>query len=467
MGSVTAAPHVMVLPFPAQGHVTPLMELSHRLVERGFEVTFVNTELIHQLMLEALRPANNGGTGCTEMEGIRLVSVPDGLAEGDDRRDLGKYVDSVRRCVPGYLEQLIRDTEASGRAKVKWLVGDVTMAMCFGAASKLGVRVAGFCPASAACYGMVTKVPQLIEDGFMDENGSPKRHDSFELAPGLPKLCPTQMPWSIDGAPEGQQATYQMMSGNIEATIRFAEIVACNSFLDAEPAAFEHFPGIMSIGPLFADSELRKPVGQFLPEDARSLQWLDSQPDRSVVYVAFGSLAMLDRRQFEELALGLELTGRPFLWVVRPDFTTGGLSKAWFDEFQDRVGGKGMVVSWCPQQKVLAHRAVACFVSHCGWNSTMEGVRNGVPFVCWPYFCDQHLDRNYICDIWRTGLEVLHGDDGIVTKEEVSSKVNHVIEDQGIAERARTLKDAARNCLSEKGGSSYENFNKLVDLLRE
>ncbi|KAK3149296.1 hypothetical protein QOZ80_3AG0215490 [Eleusine coracana subsp. coracana] len=207
----------------------------------------------------------------------------------------------------------------------------------------------------------------------------------------MPKICPSQMPWSIDGAPEGQEIVYKLMSGNIQETIRFADIVICNSFLDAEPASFEHFPNILPIGPLFADGELRKPVGQFLSEDARSLQWLDSQPDRSVVYVAFGSLTIFDQRQFEELALGLELTGRPFLWVVRPDFTTGGLSKAWFNEFQDRVAGSGMIVSWCPQQKILAHRAVACFMSHCGWNSTMEGVRNGVPFVCWPYFCDQHL----------------------------------------------------------------------------
>jgi UDP:flavonoid glycosyltransferase YjiC (YdhE family) len=69
-------------------------------------------------------------------------------------------------------------------------------------------------------------------------------------------------------------------------------------------------------------------------------------------------------------------------------------------------------------------------MSHCGWNSTMEGVRNGVPFVCWPYFCDQHLDRSYICDMWRTGLAVSQGEDGIVTKEEVSSKVEQVIGDQ-------------------------------------
>ena len=121
----------------------------------------------------------------------------------------------------------------------------------------------------------------------------------------------------------------------------------CNSFRDAETAALELFPSIVPIGPLFADAELLKPVGQLLPEDTGCLRWLDAQPGGSVVYVAFGSFAIFNPRQFEELALGLELTGRPFLWVVRPDFTTGGgLSKAWFDEFQGRVAGRGVVVSW-------------------------------------------------------------------------------------------------------------------------
>jgi hypothetical protein len=93
-------------------------------------------------------------------------------------------------------------------------------------------------------------------------------------------------------------------------------------------------------------------------KEAGSLRWLDSQPDRSIVYVPFGSLATLDQRQFEELALGLELTGRPFLWVVCPDFMTSGLSKAWFDEIEGRVAARGMVVSWCSNRRCQASCAL-------------------------------------------------------------------------------------------------------------
>ncbi|CAN6292572.1 unnamed protein product [Urochloa humidicola] len=279
----------------------------------------------------------------------------------------------------------------------------------------------------------------------------------------MPAFPTSQMPW-MDGMGTPVGAMFELISGFIKLS-SLAEVVFCNSFDEAEAGAFKLFHDFLPIGPLFADREYKKPVGHFLPEDERCVEWLDAQPDGSVVYVAFGSMAIFDPRQFGELAEGLELTGRPFLWVVRPDFTPG-LNKEWLAEFSQRVAGRGMIVSWCSQQHVLAHRAVACFVSHCGWNSTMEGVRNGTPFLCWPYFCEQFLNRNYITNVWRTGLAVSLDADGIVTKEELRSKVEQVVGDAEVKERARLFKDAARRCVSE-GGSSYENFKKLVNLLNE
>uniref|UniRef100_N1R357 Putative UDP-glucosyltransferase n=1 Tax=Aegilops tauschii TaxID=37682 RepID=N1R357_AEGTA len=435
----TAAPHVMVLPLAAQGHVTPLMELSHRLVEHGLEVTFVCTEPTHALVIDALRLRE------TTVEGIHLVSMPDGLADGDDRRDLGKVLDALSRCMPGYVEELVREK------KVTWLVADANLgSLCFEAAKKLGVRVASFFPASAACLGTLSRIPQLIEDGFFDDKGFPKRREAVELAPEMPPVYTSHMLWSVDGGPEVQHVVFQLVCRNTEAA-SLADVVVCNSVPAAGATAFELFPDILPIGPLLADPG--KPVGQFLPEDTRCLGWLNAHPVGSVVYVAFGTSTVFEPRQFRELAEGLELTDRPFLWVVRPDFTSGaGISKAWFDEFEGRV---------------LAHRAVACFVSHCGWNSTMEGVRNGVPFLCWSRLkVDQYTNRSYICDIWRTGLAVSPGEDGAVTKEEVSTKLEQVMGDHGISERARMLRDAARRSLGE-GGSSYENFKRFISLLKE
>jgi UDP:flavonoid glycosyltransferase YjiC (YdhE family) len=96
----------------------------------------------------------------------------------------------------------------------------------------------------------------------------------------------------------------------------------------------------------------------------------------------------------------------------------------------------------------------------------MEGVRNGVSFLCWPYFCDQYLDRSYIIDVWKTGVAVSPGADGIVTKEELRSKVEHVLNDDDVKESVRLFRDASRRYI-RGSGSSCENFSKFVTLLSE
>jgi hypothetical protein len=166
-----AKAHILVLPFPAQGHVTPFMELSHRLVDHGFEVTFVNTEVDHSLVLGALEPAGGGAA----LGGIHLASIPDGLADDDDRKDLSKLIDSCSRHMPGHLEQLVAKMEAAGRPRVKWLVGDVVMGPCFEVAKKLGIRVASFWAASAACLAIMLDAPKLIEEGLIDDKGKCRR----------------------------------------------------------------------------------------------------------------------------------------------------------------------------------------------------------------------------------------------------------------------------------------------------
>jgi hypothetical protein len=163
-----------------------------------------------------------------------------------------------------------------------------------------------------------------------------------------------RMPWMDKmGAPVASPALFQALTRFYKLE-NLGEVVICNSFNEAEVGTFKLYPDLLPIGPLFADREFKKPVGHFLPEDESCIKWLDGQPAGSVVYVAFGSMATFDPRQFEELAEGLELTGRPFLWVVRPDFTVE-LSKEWLVEFQQRIAGKGIIVSWCPQQQVSGH----------------------------------------------------------------------------------------------------------------
>ncbi|XP_044378911.1 UDP-glycosyltransferase 83A1-like [Triticum aestivum] len=176
----------------------------------------------------------------------------------------------------------------------------------------------------------------------------------------------------------------------------------------------------------------------------------------------------LDTTQFQELADGLALSGRPFLWEVRPDLTIGaGQDQFDLDAFKRRVEGKGLVVGWALQQRVLSQPAVACFVSHCGWNSTVEGVLHGVPFLCWPYFADQFCNQSYVCNMWGIGAKLRRDGRGVVAKEEVRCKVARLLsDDEGVKARAAAWKEVACGSIQE-GGSSHGNLLKFVSLLRQ
>ncbi|CBI21224.3 unnamed protein product, partial [Vitis vinifera] len=269
-------------------------------------------------------------------------------------------------------------------------------------AEKMGIQRAVFWPASATLLALFFSVQKLIDDGIVDNNGTPTKHQMIKLSETMPAMNTAQFVWACIGDLSTQKIVFDVILRNNKALL-LAEWVICNSSYDLEPGTFTLAPEILPIGPLLASSRLGKSAGYFWPEDSTCLQWLDQQPPCSVIYVAFGSFTVFDKTQFQELALGLELSNRPFLWVVRPDITSG-TNDAYPEGFQERVSSQGLMVGWAPQQMVLSHPSIACFLSHCGWNSTMEGVSNGVPFLCWPYFADQFLNKTYICDIWKLYL---------------------------------------------------------------
>ena len=293
--------------------------------------------------------------------------------------------------------------------------------------------------------------------------GIPVKNQMIKLSETMPAMNTAHFAWTCIGDLNTQKFLFDLIRRN-NKDILPAEWLVCNSIYDLEPAAFNLAPEMLPIGPLLASNRLGKSIGNFWPEDSTCLRWLDNQTACSVIYVAFGSFTVFDETQFQELALGLELTNRPFLWVVRPDITTGK-HEGYPEGFQERVGTRGLMVGWAPQQKVLSHPSIACFLSHCGWNSTMEGVSNGVPFLCWPYFADQFLNQGYICDVWKVGLGFNRDERGIIQQGEIKNKVNQLLLDEKIKARAMVLKEMAMNGVTE-GGNSHKNFKNFIEWIK-
>lgn len=191
-------------------------------------------------------------------------------------------------------------------------------------------------------------------------------------------------------------------------------------------------------------------------------KWLESKAAHSVVYISFGSMVSLNPQQIEEIADGLDESGKNFVWVLRESEHT-----KLPNGFTEKVKEKGLVVTWCNQLELLSHEAVACFVTHCGWNSTLEGLSLGVPMVGVPQWADQLTDAKFVEDVWKVGVRAKEDERGIVRKEELVGCLKEVMEGERskeIRRNAAKWKELAREAVGE-GGSSDKNIDEFVKCL--
>ena len=208
------------------------------------------------------------------------------------------------------------------------------------------------------------------------------------------------------------------------------------------------------------------------------LEWLDLQQPKSVVYACLGSLCNLTTSQLIELALAMEATNKPFIWVIRDGKNLHELEN-WIEEegFEERNKDKGLIIrGWAPQVLILSHPAVGGFVTHCGWNSTLEAITAGMPMITWPLFADQFLNEKLVTHVLKVGVSLgvevamKFGEEEkigvLVKKEDIKNGICMVMdeeEEESRKRRARVieLSKMAKRAV-EKGGSSYLNMSLLI-----
>ncbi|KAL3027896.1 hypothetical protein AAZX31_03G082500 [Glycine max] len=279
-------------------------------------------------------------------------------------------------------------------------------------------------------------------------------------------------------AQDRSSRAYKMMLQRIKRFF-FVDGVFVNSFLEMESGVIRaleeggrwkyKYPPVYAVGPI-----VQSGVGFGGGGGSNGLEcveWLDRQKDCSVLFVCFGSGGTLSQEQMDELALGLELSGHRFLWVLRPPSSVanaaylGGANDDGVDPlkflpsgFLERTKGQGLVVPlWAPQVQVLGHRSVGGFLSHCGWNSTLESVLQGVPLIAWPLFAEQRMNAILLCEGLKVGLWPRVNENGLVERGEIAKVIKCLMggEEGGeLLRRMTELKEAATNAIKENGSST-------------
>ncbi|XP_072964859.1 UDP-glycosyltransferase 72B3-like [Typha angustifolia] len=458
------APHVAMVSTPGMGHLIPLAELAKRLVaQHGFSITLITFSSMASKNQKAYFDSLPSSISSMFLPPVELSDLP------SDARIETLISVEVERSVPA-LVTILRELKLKTRLVA--FVADLFGADAFDAAIEVGVPHYLFMPSNLQLLSLLLHLPAIAAATTCEirDLPGPVELPGCVPIPGSEILHPLQersnpcYKWMVH---HGER--YREARGILVNTFEAIEPGSARILQQAEPGR----PPVYPIGPLIKTGAAEVDVHG-------CLNWLDEQPPRSVLFVSFGSAGTLNKEQLGELALGLEISGQRFLWVVRSPSDEGETSAAYFDPqskkdpfgflpsgFLERTKEMGMVVSsWAPQIRVLSHVSTGGFLSHCGWNSTLESVVNGVPMVAWPLFAEQKQNAVMLVD--GIGVALRPGArraDGVVEREEIARVTRELMEgEEGMRVRTkvRELKEAAERGLREEG-KSYKALQEVAN----
>ncbi|KAM7474122.1 hypothetical protein LguiB_021365 [Lonicera macranthoides] len=455
----------------AHGHMIPTLDMAKLFSSTtAVRSTIITTPLNAPAFTPSIRSSQ------LDLQIMEFPSAATGLPEGTENMDqctsdemLFTFVKATT-LLQEPLERLI------GELRPDCLVADVFFPWATQAASRFGIPRLVFHGSSffALCANVSMKMYQPFKDVELDS-------EPFIL-PNLPheiKLLRTQV--SQHEREEIDNDFTELLNQIINSDLESYGVIV-NSFFELEPDYANHYRSVLKrkawhIGPLsLCKTEIEdKAVRGKKPaiDEHECLKWLDSQKPNSVIYVCFGSVANNSAAQLYEVAMGLQASDQPFIWVVRKN-RNEDKNDMWLpDGFEDRTKGKGLIIrGWAPQVLILDHEAVGGFVTHCGWNSILEGVCAGVPMVTWPMFAEQFYNEKLVTEVLRIGVSVGVKEwssvscKGIRTEVVEKAMKTIMVEEEGeeMRRRAKELKEKAKKAI-EEGGSSYNNLSALIEEL--
>ncbi|KAF5181322.1 Udp-glycosyltransferase 89a2 [Thalictrum thalictroides] len=445
--------HILVFPFPAQGHMIALLDLAHQLSLQGITITI----LITPKNLPILQPL------LTKNPFIQTLvlpfpshhpSIPAGVENVKDIGNNGNF---------GIINALIQLSDPithwfkSHPTPPIAIISDFFLGWTQQLATQLGIPRITFYSSGAFSVCVLTYLMIHLRELY------PLDEVSFPHLPKSPVFNRAHLPSAFKKYREEDPLCETVKDGLIANTSSWGAVF--NTFDDVETAYLESFKNIVvghervwAVGPIQLLGCSNGPAatdrgGASSVSAVDVFSWLDQYSDASsVVYVCFGSQVFLTRGQMEALTKGLEESGVQFIIVVNSEtFIPEG--------FEDRVAGRGFVIKgWAPQVSILSHHAVGGFLTHCGWNSVLEGIVAGVMLFAWPMEADQFINARLLVDDMGVAVKVCEGIDTVPDSAELARCLKGSMSEKV---GAMKLRDKALGAVKE-GGSSMNDLNSMV-----
>ncbi|WCJ21865.1 UDP-Glycosyltransferase superfamily protein [Euphorbia peplus] len=431
---------IIAIPLPFQGHFSPMIQLSKRLASKGCKITLL---VISES--EMTKSPNSS---------INVEFISEKIEINDNY--FQKLVDAVAIKLP----ETVLNLRNSGYPP-SCVVYDSLLPGVLDIAKSLGL-------AGAPLFTMTCSVSMIFEAAYRGNLNVPVEQTPV-LIDGLPALDLYDLPSFIFDLVKYPSSLKFLR--NQFLNISDADWVFFNTFNTLENEVLKLMETqfkVTTVGPTIPSVYLDKRIENnkdyglslFKPELETCKKWLDSRKTRSVVYVSYGSLTSISEIQMEEIASALKNSNYYFLWVVRESEV-----KTLPRNFIEDTSEKGLVVNWCHQLDVLSHNSIGCFLSHCGWNSTIEALSLGVPMVAMPQFADQPTNAKFVADVWEIGVRVtIDHEENMVKDEEIERCLKEVMEGEKgeeIRKNSEKWKKLAKEAIDE-GGSSDKNIQDFV-----
>ncbi|XP_002519422.2 UDP-glycosyltransferase 73D1 [Ricinus communis] len=472
-------PHFVLVPLMAQGHMIPVIDMARLIAEKGVIVSLMTTPYNASRFDRIIYRAEESGLP------IRLVQIPFpcqevGLPIGYENLDTLPSRDLLKKFFTALakLQQPLESILEHATPPPSCIISDKCLSWTSRTAQRFNIPRIVF--HGMSCFSLLSSHNVRFSNAHLSVSSD---SEPF-LVPNMPQsfqVTRCQLPGSFVSLPDIDDVRNKMQEAESTA---FGVVV--NSFNELENGCAEAYEKaikkkVWCIGPVSLCN--RRNLDKFERgnkasiDEKQCLEWLDSKKPRSVIYACLGSLCRLEPSQLIELGLGLEASKKPFIWVAKTGEKTSELEE-WFlkEKFEERIKGRGLLIKgWAPQVLILSHPAIGGFLTHCGWNSTIEGVCSGIPMITWPLFAEQFFNEKLVVEILKIGVRVgvevpvRWGEEEkvgvLVKKDEVEKAVNTLMnggeEGEKRRNKASELGDKARKAM-ELGGLSHFNLSLLI-----